>query len=79
MEFLPPEFSARALDNTNLTDLGCDILFMKGGTITTYGALSGKGHQLYTPIVDEAIEESEDEVQDDTESESEDMGMGGMT
>ena len=78
-KLLPPEFSARALDNTNLTDLGCDILYMKGGTITTYGALSGKGQQLYTPIVDEAIEESEDEVQDDTESESEDMGMGGMT
>ena len=74
MELLPPEFSARALDNTNLTDLGCDILYMKGGTITTYGALSGKGQQLYTPIVDEAIEESEDEV----ESEDEDMGMGGM-
>ena len=79
MELLPPEFSARALDNTNLTDLGCDILYMKGGTITTYGALSGKGQQLYTPIVDESIEESEDEVQDDEESESEDMGMGGMT
>ncbi|MBR1384000.1 MAG: hypothetical protein IJ555_09385 [Ruminococcus sp.] len=79
MELLPPEFSARALDNTNLTDLGCDILYMKGGTITTYGALSGKGQQLYTPIVDEVIEESEDEVQDNGESESEDMGMGGMT
>lgn len=75
MELLPPEFSARALDNTNLTDLGCDILYMKGGTITTYGALSGKGQQLYTPIVDEAVEETEDEV----ESEDEDMGMGGMT
>ena len=75
MELLPPEFSARALDNTNLTDLGCDILFMKGGTITTYGALSGKGQQLYTPIVDESLEETEDEV----ESEDEDMGMGGMS
>ena len=75
MELLPPEFSARALDNTNLTDLGCDILYMKGGTITTYGALSGKGQQLYTPIVDESIEESEEEV----ESEDDDMGMGGMT
>ena len=75
LTLLPPEFSARALDNTNLTDLGCDILYMKGGTITTYGALSGKGQQLYTPIVDECQEESEDEV----ESEDEDMGMGGMT
>ena len=75
MKLLPPEFSARALDNTNLTDLGCDILYMKGGTITTYGALSGKGQQLYTPIVDEAVEETEDEV----ESEDEDMGMGGMS
>ena len=52
---------------------------MKGGTITTYGALSGKGQQLYTPIVDVCQEESEDEVQDDGERESEDMGMGGMT
>ncbi|MBQ6633748.1 MAG: hypothetical protein IJH80_06155 [Ruminococcus sp.] len=79
MKLLPPEFSARALDDTNLTDLGCNILFIKGGTITTYGALSGKGQQLYTPIVDECQAESEDEVQDDGESESEDMGMGGMT
>ena len=75
MKLLPPEFSARALDDTNLTDLGCNILFIKGGTITTYGALSGKGQQLYTPIVDEVIEESEDEAV----SEDEDMGMGGMT
>ena len=75
MKLLPPEFSARALDDTNLTDLGCNILFIKGGTITTYGALSGKGQQLYTPIVDEVIEESENEAV----SEDEDMGMGGMT
>lgn len=75
MKLLPPEFSARALDDTNLTDLGCNILFIKGGTITTYGALSGKSQQLYTPIVDERQEESEDEA----ESEDEDMGMGGMT
>ena len=74
-KLLPPEFSARALDDTNLTDLGCNILFQKGGTITTYGALSGKGQQLYTPIVDEEMEETEDESED----ESEDMIMGGMT
>ena len=66
---LPLEFSARALDDTNLTDLGCNILFQKGGTITTYGVLSGKGQQLYTPIVDEVIEEAE------AESEDENMGV----
>ena len=64
-KLLPPEFSAKALDDTNLTDLGCNILFQKGGTITTYGALSGKGQQLYTPIVDEVIEETEDESEDE--------------
>lgn len=78
-KFLPPEFSARALDDTNLTDLGCNVLFMKGGTITTYGALSGKGQQLYTAIIDEQMqEETEDEDDTESEDESSNMAMGGM-
>lgn len=72
---LPPEFSARALEDTDLTDLGCNVLYMKRGTITSYGALSGKGEHLYTPIVDNWQEEAEDE----NESEHEDISMGGMT
>ncbi|SDA29580.1 hypothetical protein SAMN02910447_03077 [Ruminococcus sp. YE71] len=64
-KLLPPDFSESALDDTDLTDLGCNVLFMKGGTITTYGALSGKGQQLYTAVVDEVIEETEDESEDE--------------
>lgn len=71
-KFLPPEFSQRVFEDIYLTEIGDEILIFKKGQITTYGALSGKGQQLYTPIVDEAMEQTEEESED----ECEDMGMG---
>lgn len=73
-KFLPPEFSPRVFEDTDLTEIGDEVLLFKKGQITTYGAISGEGEQLYTPIVDKTMEESEDE--DESEDECEDMGMG---
>lgn len=71
-KFLPPEFSQRVFKDIYFTEIGDEILLFKEGQITTYGALSGRGQQLYTVIEDEATEQSEEEVED----ECEDMGMG---
>lgn len=71
-KFLPPEFSQRVFEDIYFTEIGDEILLFKEGQITTYGALSGRGQQLYTVIQDEVTEQSEEEVED----ESEDMGMG---
>lgn len=73
-KFLPPEFSPRVFEDTDLTKIGDEVLLFKKGQITTYGAISGKGEQLYTLIVDKPMEESEDE--DESEDECEDMEMG---
>lgn len=73
-KFLPPEFSPRVFEDTDLTEIGDEVLLFKKGQITTYGAISGEGEQLYTPIVDKPMEESEDE--DESEDECEDMRMG---
>lgn len=73
-KFLPPEFSPRVFEDTDLTEIGNEVLLFKKGQITTYGAISGEGEQLYTPIVDKPMEESEDE--DESEDECEDMRMG---
>lgn len=74
-KFLPPEFSPRVFEDTDLTEVGDEVLLFKRGQITTYGAISGKGEQLYTPIVDKPVlDEYEDE--DESEDECEDMGMG---
>ena len=71
-KFLPPEFSQRVFEDIYFTEIGDEILLFKEGQITTYGALSDRGQQLYTVIEDEVTEHSEEE----TEDESEDMGMG---
>lgn len=71
----PTNFDWNIIEGCDMHDFGQAVLRKKHGVVTEYGALSGKGQKLYTPIVDERQEESEDEV----ESEDEDMGMGGMT
>ncbi len=73
-KYLPSEFSPRVFEDTDLTEIGDEVLLFKKGQITTYGAISGEGEQLYTPIVDKPMEESEDE--DESEDECEDMRMG---
>lgn len=76
-KFLPPEFSPMVFEDTDLTEIGDEVLLFKKGQITTYGAISGKGEQLYTPIVDKPMEESEDE--DESESECNEIGMGAIS
>lgn len=62
---LPDNFDMNIL---NLSDVGSRILERKGGTLTSYGALSGIGQELYSAI--NVNEESEDmEIDEDCEQE----------
>ena len=48
------------MDTEYLISVGWRILDRKGGTMTSYGALSGPGQQLYSAItVQEELEEME--------------------
>lgn len=76
-KFLPPEFSPRVFEDIDLKEIGDELLLFKKGQITSYGVVSGKGEQLYTPIVDKPMEESEDE--DESESECNEIGMGAIS
>lgn len=76
-KFLPTEFSPRVFEDIALTEIGDEVLLFKKGQVTAYGVISGKGEQLYTPIVDKPMEESEDE--DESESECNEIGMGAIS
>lgn len=67
-ELLPQDFNTGVLEAANLIDFGSRILESKGGMATSYGIISGKGQELYTPIYTEQ-EQTEDET------ESEEMGV----
>lgn len=71
-KFMPSEFSQRVFEDIYFTEIGDEILLFKEGQITTYGALSGRGQQLYTVIQDGIMDQSEEEAED----ECEDMEMG---
>ena len=75
----PTNFDWSVLENCDMHDFGRELLRRKGGEITEYGVISGRGEKLYTALTaaPEIVEEqTEDEVE--TEDESEGMSMGGM-
>ena len=76
LKFLKKFLSADVCElfkNSDLTDLGSEILHHKHGRMTSYGVLSGKGQTLYSEIIAEQEQtESEDETEDC------EMKIGGM-
>lgn len=75
----PINFDWSILENCDMYDFGREVLTKKGGGITEYGAVSGRGQKLYTTLT--AAPEIAEELTEDkseTEDESEEMSMGGI-
>ena len=71
----PTNFDWNIIEGCDMHNFGQAVLRKKHGVVTEYGALSGRGDKLYTVLTPKQGQELEDEA----ESEDEDMGMGGMT
>lgn len=79
-------FDNSVLDKIDLYDFSEKILEQIGGKITSYGAISGRGQELYSLITvqheqTQTEENTEDICEDfsDEENESQDFEMGGMS
>lgn len=79
---LPTNFNISMLESMDLFDFGQGILTHNHGEITSYGAISGRGQELYSALtvqpeqqLDEKLEEDmEEDMEEDFEPE-----MGGMS
>lgn len=86
---LPTNFDNSILDTMDLYDFSEKILERTGGKITSYGAISGRGQELYSSITVQReqtqTEENTEDIcedfleEDPEEDESEDFEMGGMS
>lgn len=71
---LPVNFNISMLENMDLFDFGQGILSHNHGEITSYGAISGRGQELYFALTIEPEQQFEEELEEDFEPE-----MGGMS
>lgn len=72
---LPVNFNISMLENMNLFDFGQGILSHNHGEITSYGAISGKGKELYSALTVQPEQQLEEEdIEEDFEPE-----MGGVS
>ena len=71
---LPKNFNNSMLENIDLYDFGREILCRKQGEITSYGAISGRGHELYSALTVQPEQQLEEELEEDFELE-----MGGLS
>lgn len=82
---LPTNFDNSILDTMDLYDFSEKILERTGGKITSYGAISGRGQELYSSITVQCeqtqTEENAEDICEDLseEDESEEFEMGGMS
>lgn len=82
---LPTNFDNSILDTMDLYDFSEKILERTGGKITSYGAISGRGQELYSSITVQheqtQVEENAEDICEDLseEDESEEFEMGGMS
>lgn len=74
---MPADFNFAILENTNLCDFGQEILYHKKGEITSYGAVSGRGQELYSVLTIQSEQQLDEEFQEDYEEDFE-MEMGGL-
>ncbi len=71
---LPENFDVSSLENMNLFDFGEEILTHNQGEITSYGAISGRGQELYSALTVQPEQQLEEELEEDFEPE-----MGGLS
>ncbi|MCM1362697.1 MAG: hypothetical protein NC235_12455 [Clostridiales bacterium] len=71
---LPANFNNSILENADLFDFGQEVLAHKQGEITSYGAISGRGQELYSALTIQSEQQLDEEVEEDFELE-----IGGMS
>lgn len=75
---LPANFNISMLENMDLFDFGQGILSHNHGEITSYGAISGRGQELYSALTVQPEQQLEENLEEDME-ETFEPEMGGMS
>ena len=75
---LPANFDISMLENMDLFDFGQGILSHNHGEVTSYGAISGRGQELYSALTVQPEQQLEEEPEEDIEEDFE-PEMGGMS
>lgn len=68
---LPVGFNTEVFADVDMEGFGSRILSAKGGAMTSYGAVSGRGQCLFSPIAKELEEDETEDVEDDESEEME--------
>ena len=71
---LPANFNNSILENADLFDFGQEVLAHKQGEITSYGAISGRGQELYSALTVQPEQQLDEDFEEDFELE-----MGGLS
>lgn len=73
---LPENFDISMLESVDLFDFGQGILSHNHGEVTSYGAISGRGQELYLALTVQPEQQLEDNLEEDMEKSFEpEMGM----
>lgn len=62
---LPTNFDKSALESMNLYDFSMKILAQTGGEVTSYGAISGRGQELYAALTVQTEQHLEENLEED--------------
>ena len=75
---LSTNFDNSVLENMDLHDFSLKILAQTGGEVTSYGAISGRGQELYSELTVQPEQQLEEEFEEDIEEDFE-PEMGGLS
>lgn len=75
---LPANFDVSALKNMDLYDFGVKILAQTGGEVTSYGAISGRGQELYSVLTVQPEQQPDEDIEEDMDEDFE-PEMGGLS
>ncbi len=75
---LPADFDYVILENVDLFDFGQEVLAHKQGEITSYGALSGRGQELYSVLTVQSEQQLDEDFEEDYEEDFE-PEIGGIS
>ena len=70
-------FDISVFENADLFDFGQEVLMHKHGEITSYGAISGRGQELYSALTVQPEQQLDEDFEEDYEENLE-MEMGGL-
>lgn len=75
---LPKNFDVSSLENMDLYDFSLKILAQTGVEVTSYGAISGRGQELYSALTVQPEQQLDEDVEEEMEEDLEPK-MGGMS